>query len=153
MPKVFIIIVTWNSADHLSDLFLSLHDMDYPKNAWGLIVVDNGSQDKTRNILLAWQKKMPNFSKIIYNNYNQGFAAANNQAIAYALKKSPDYITLLNDDVIVESDWLTKIIQIMQHNSSLGLAQPLITRYPAVDKINSFGNNYQFTGFGFLRRK
>ena len=149
MSKISIIITTWNSEKYLSDLFLSLHDMDYPKDSWQLIVVDNGSQDKTLDILHSWQKKMYNFSTIMRNVKNEGFAPANNQAIKYALRTQPDYIVLLNDDVIVESDWLDKIIQTMNQNKDVGLAQPLITRYPEIEKINSFGNNYQYTGFGY----
>ncbi len=149
MSQISIIITTWNSEKYLSDLFLSLHDMDYPKDNWNLIVVDNGSQDKTLNILHSWQKKMYNFSTIIRNTKNEGFAPANNQAIKYALRTQPDYVVLLNDDVIVESDWLDKIIQVMDKNKNIGLAQPLITRYPEVEKINSFGNNYHYIGFGY----
>ncbi len=149
MPKIYIIIVTWNSANHLADLFLSLYDMDYSTGAWELVVVDNGSQDKTLDILHNWQKKMYNFSTIIRNPKNEGFASANNQAIKYALRNQPDYIVLLNDDVVVETDWLDKIIQVMDQNKNIGLAQPLITRYPEVKKINSFGNSYQYIGFGY----
>jgi len=149
MSKASIIITTWNSEKYLSDLFLSLHDMDYSKDSWELIVVDNGSQDKTLEILHNWQKKMHNFTTIMRNITNEGFAPANNQGIKYALRGQPDYIVLLNDDVIVESNWLAQIIQTMQQNKNIGLAQPLITRYPEVNKINSFGNNYQFTGFGY----
>lgn len=149
MSKVSIIVTTWNSEKYLSDLFLSLHDMDYSKDSWELIVIDNGSQDRTLKILHNWQQKMHNFPTIIRNTTNEGFAPANNQAIKYALRSNPDYIVLLNDDVILESDWLNQIVQTLKKNEDIGLAQPLITRYPEVDKINSFGNDYQFTGFGY----
>lgn len=149
MPKVFIIIATWNSARHLSDLFLSLNDIDYPRHAWQLVVVDNGSRDKTLEILGKWQAKMHNFASLIRNDQNLGFAPANNQGIRYALEHGAEYIALLNDDTLVESDWLIKIVKTLEQNQQIGLAQPLITRYPEVDKINTFGNQYQFTGFGY----
>ncbi|OGG87676.1 hypothetical protein A3B87_01020 [Candidatus Kuenenbacteria bacterium RIFCSPHIGHO2_02_FULL_39_13] len=149
MPEVYVIIATWNSEKYLSDLFLSLHDMDYPKDSWHLVVVDNGSRDKTLEILSAWQVKMHNFETVIYNEANKGFAAANNQGITYALKNSPDYIVLLNDDIVVEPNWLNVMIDKMEQNKDIGLAQPLITRYPEINKINTFGNACQFIGFGF----
>lgn len=148
-PQVYIVIATWNSEKHLSDLFLSLSDMDYPKNRWHLVIVDNGSKDKTVDILGKWQTKLHNFKTIIYNTTNLGFAPANNQGMEYALKNKADYVVLLNDDVIVESNWLTNLIATMEQNKDIGLAQPLITRYPEVDKINSFGNKYHFLGFGY----
>ena len=147
--KVYIIIAAWNSQDHLSDLFLSLRKMNYPKSKWQLVVVDNGSKDKTKNILLSWQNKMHNFETIIYNTQNEGYARANNQGIQYALKNQADYIVLLNDDTTVEPDWLNIIIKKMEEHKNIGLAQPLITRYPETDKINTFGNSYQYTGFGY----
>jgi len=123
--------------------------MDYPKDSWHLVVVDNGSRDKTLEILSAWQVKMHNFETVIYNEANKGFAAANNQGITYALKNSPDYIVLLNDDIVVEPNWLNVMIDKMEQNKDIGLAQPLITRYPEINKINTFGNACQFIGFGF----
>jgi GT2 family glycosyltransferase len=149
MPKISIVILTWNSEKHLSDLFLSLNDMDYPRSRWNLIVVDNGSKDKTIHILKHWQAQMTNFQTIIYNKQNKGFAPANNQGIRVALKDGADYVILLNDDTLVESDWLSKIINTLEQNKDIGLAQPLITHYPQVDKINSFGNQYHFLGFGY----
>ena len=151
--QVYLILVTWNSEKYLSELFLSLHDLDYPTHCWRLVVVDNGSQDNTLNILSAWKRKMPNFEKIIYNTDNIGFAPANNQALEYALANQADYIALINDDVVTESDWLKKIIQQLDNNQKVGLAQPLITHYPRTDIINSFGNAFQFTGFGYCSRE
>lgn len=147
--KVYICIATWNSEKFLSDLFLSLHNMDYDKSYWHLVVVDNNSKDKTKNILLSWQTKMHNFDTIIHNTKNKGFAQANNQAIKYALNHKADYIALLNDDTIVEPNWLNKIIAAMEKEKKIGLMQPLITRYPDKNKINTFGNSYHYLGFGY----
>ena len=147
--KVYICIVTWNSEKYLSDLFLSLHNMDYDKSDWHLVVVDNGSKDKTKDILASWQTKMHNFDTIIHNTENKGFAEGTNQAIKYALDQKADNIALLNDDTVVEPDWLTKIVEAMDKDKNLGLVQPLITRYPDTSKVNKFGNAYQYLGFGF----
>jgi len=149
MPKIFFIIATWNSEKFLSDLFWSLKNMDYPKEDWNLVVVDNGSKDKTLEILNDWQKKMFNFPTIIRNEKNLGFASGYNQGITYALKHNPDYIILLNDDTIVEPDWLNIIIQKMDNQPAVGLSQPLLTRYPQKNLVNSFGNSFHFLGFGY----
>ncbi len=149
MPKIFIIIATWNSEKFLSELFWSLKNMDYPKEDWNLVVVDNGSKDKTLEILNDWQKKMFNFPTIIRNEKNRGFAPGYNQGIAYALKQNPDYVILLNDDTVVEPDWLKIIIEKMENHPEVGLAQPLITRYPEKSLVNSFGNAFHFLGFGY----
>jgi len=148
-PKVFIIITTWNSERFLSDLFLSLQKIDYPKSDWSLVVVDNGSKDKTLEILRSWQVKMLNFSTVIENKENKGFVVGYNQGIEYALKNKTDYIVVMNDDIILEADWLNKMIEVMEKDKSIGITQPMITKYPEKNKINSFGNSYHFLGFGF----
>lgn len=149
MSKVSVVVATWNSEKFLSELFLSLHNMDYPKSDWDLVVVDNGSKDQTLNILDDWQKKMFNFTTIIRNEKNVGFAAGYNQGINYALKQKPDFIALLNDDTVVEPTWLKIIIEKMENSPDLGLVQPLLTRYPEVDRVNSFGNCFHYLGFGY----
>jgi len=149
LPKVYIIIVTWNSSKHITNLFLSLKDMDYPKSDWNIVVVDNNSSDGTINKLRQWQHKMMNFDTIIQNKKNTGFSGGNNIGIEYALKHGADYVALLNDDVIVEPNWLNNIIEPMEADQEVGLCQPLLTRYPEVHRINNFGNAYQFTGFGY----
>ncbi|OGG89684.1 hypothetical protein A3C68_01980 [Candidatus Kuenenbacteria bacterium RIFCSPHIGHO2_02_FULL_42_29] len=149
MSKVTIIIATWNSEKFLSELFLSLHAMDYPKSDWDLIAVDNGSTDNTLRILDDWQKKMFNFTTIIRNESNVGFSAGYNQGINYALKQNPNYMALLNDDTVVTPSWLKIIIDKMEIQPEVGLCQPLITRYPERDRINSFGNCFHYLGFGY----
>lgn len=149
MPKVFIIIVTWNSEKFIAPLFLSLHGMDYRREDWQVVVVDNNSSDNTLNVLEEWQKKMLNFPTIIRNKKNLGFSGGNNQGIEWALKNGADYVVLLNDDVIVEPQWLKIVIDRMDKDKKIGLAQPLLTRYPETQRLNNFGNFYQYCGFGY----
>lgn len=149
MPKVSIIITTWNSESHINGLFMSLLKMDYNKADWDLVIIDNHSTDSSKDLLLAWQKKLHNLKTIIYNTENRGFSPAYNQGIEIALKDKPDYIALLNDDTIVTPNWLSIIIEKMKADPQIGLAQPLLTRYPKSDKINSFGNCLHYLGFGF----
>lgn len=149
MPKLTIVIATWNSEKHLGDLFSGLIKMNYPKSDWELIVIDNNSIDRTKEVLLSWQKKMHNLQTIIYNTANRGFAPAYNQGIEKALESKADYIALLNDDTVVEPDWLKIIVEKMESHPTIGLCQPLITRYPETEKINSFGNSLHYLGFGY----
>ncbi len=149
MPKVTLILVTWNSAQHLNNLFAGFYNLNHSSYNWELIVVDNASHDKTLDILKTWQAKIPNFKTIIRNSRNYGFAKANNQAIQLALEQGSDYLALVNDDIVMSADWLNNIISTLKKLPQVGLAQPLITRYPYIDKINSFGNAYHFLGFGY----
>ncbi len=149
MPKVTLILVTWNSAEHLREFFSSLLRINYPKHSWNLVIVDNGSQDETRKTIGTWQTKMHNLTTVIYNAQNLGFTKANNQGIQYALQNNVDYIALVNDDIVFTKDWLKSMVECMEKNKQVGLSQPLIMRYSEPSQVNSLGNAFQFTGFGY----
>ena len=97
-----IIIVSWNVRDKLRDnlsaLFSSSGNLKFE-----VFVVDNASQDGSADMVQAEFKD----ACLIKNTENVGFSKANNQAIRQA---SGRYILLLNPDMRVESDTLSKMI-------------------------------------------
>lgn len=90
---VSIIIVTYNSAEHIGRCLLSVFDQ--PFRDLEVIVIDNRSEDETPQILKAWQKKGV---RVVFNPENVGFARACNQGIRLS---SGDTILLLNPDTVV----------------------------------------------------
>lgn len=100
-PKVHIVIVTWNSKRFIKNCLDSVFSQSY-KN-FSLVVIDNHSSDGTLPFI---REKYPHVS-ILENFRNVGYAKANNQGIQ--LSKAP-YILILNPDVILEPDFLEKIV-------------------------------------------
>lgn len=78
---VFVIIVNFNGANYLPDCLKSLKKQIF-KN-YGLVVVDNASQDKSRNLVTQFFPE----AKLILNTQNFGFPAAANLGIRYSLEK------------------------------------------------------------------
>jgi GT2 family glycosyltransferase len=75
----------------------------------------------------------------IMNNENHGFAKGNNIGMKYAKTMlSADYILLLNNDTVVERDFLTHLIKAAKQNKSAGIIAPKIPYYDKPDK-NWFG--------------
>src|SRR4029079_16623144 len=62
--------------------------------------------------------------RVIVNQANLGFAAANNQALASA---SGEHFVLLNNDTIVAQDWLTQLIRHLD-DRQIGLVGPTTNR-------------------------
>lgn len=123
--KVAIVVLTLNNRRLIEEelgLFkkLSTSGLDVE-----LVIVNNGSTDGSDEILR--KSKFNNLKlKVITNSINQGFALGNNQGISYALNNNPDYILLMNDDMIFESSFLNKLIDFANKHSEYGIISPKI---------------------------
>ncbi|MEK7652987.1 MAG: glycosyltransferase family 2 protein [Patescibacteria group bacterium] len=100
-PKVTIQIVTYNSVKYLPDCLRSIFNQTY--RDFQVLAVDNNSQDNTVEFL----KRNYPLVTVFQNKKNLGFARANNQGLK--LLNSP-YVVFCNADVILEPDWLEKIM-------------------------------------------
>lgn len=87
---------------------------------WELIVVDNGSLDGTPEYLRSVAQRYP-FVKIVLNEANRGFAAANNQGIRIA---TGEFIVLLNNDTVVTHGWLGRLLRHLD-DRGVGMVGPV----------------------------
>jgi hypothetical protein len=119
-PKVFIVILNYNGLEVLKKCLTSVFKIDFPN--FEIILVDNNSLDGSLEMAKT------NFSKAIFiqNAENLGFAAGNNVGIKFALERAADFILLLNNDVEVEKNFLTQLIDAVAENEKIGLASPVI---------------------------
>ncbi|MFA6526040.1 MAG: glycosyltransferase family 2 protein [Candidatus Buchananbacteria bacterium] len=100
-PQVTIIIVTRNSKMFMPSCLDSILNQTYKDLQ--TVVIDNDSSDGTLEFV---RREFPMVG-VVENNKNLGFARANNHGIR--LFKSP-YIVLCNPDIILEPDWLEKMM-------------------------------------------
>ncbi|MFX0132121.1 MAG: glycosyltransferase family 2 protein [Candidatus Hodarchaeota archaeon] len=137
--KVSIIIVTYNSINHIEECIKSILKQNF---AYEILIVDNNSKDGTVEFI---KKNFP-FITIIENKKNIGMGSGNNLGVKYA---AGDFIVILNDDTIVESNWLRNLIRPLKNTSKI-ITTPKILLYDGL-KINTSGNINHFTGLGFVR--
>jgi GT2 family glycosyltransferase/tetratricopeptide (TPR) repeat protein/2-polyprenyl-3-methyl-5-hydroxy-6-metoxy-1,4-benzoquinol methylase len=81
-----------------------------------VIVVDNGSTDGTVEYLNALDGV-----RLIVNPENRGFPAAVNQGIREA---RGEYVLLLNNDCVVTTGWLSRMLDALNSSPDVGLAGP-----------------------------
>jgi GT2 family glycosyltransferase len=98
---VSITIVTYNSGRFIKRCLESILDQTYPFKE--IIVVDNSSTDGTTDILEPFEDRC----RIIYNEDNIGFAAAQNQAMGIS---DSDWVLTLNPDVLLLPDFITALV-------------------------------------------
>lgn len=140
-PKVFIIILNYNSFEDTKECLISLDNVYYKNKE--IVVVDNCSNDESYEKLLLEFNKY----KIIKSTENNGYACGNNIGIKYALNMGTDYICLLNNDVVVERDFLSKVVSTLEKDRSIGIAGPCICSYADRNVIQAMGANINlYTG-------
>lgn len=98
---VSVTIVTWNSGQFIRRCLESVLAQKHPHRE--IIVVDNNSTDGTVDLLEQFEDRC----RIIYNDANAGFAAAQNQAIAIA---RGEWILTLNPDVLLLPGFIASLV-------------------------------------------
>jgi len=134
VPKVSIIIVNWNGREYLDECLSSIYDQTYSN--FEVIVVDNGSTDGSAEVL---GEKFP-FVNLIQNEKNLGFAEGNNIGIKKAFEdQEVKYIATLNNDTLVESNWLKELVSAPERDKQIGSCQSKMLRYSDRSIIDSTG--------------
>ncbi len=130
-PKVSVVVVTYNNLDFTRACLASL-DAHSQYEQMEIIVVDNASSDGTPAFLSEWVGNGQN-RKLILNDDNRGFAAANNQGLAVA---TGEYLVLLNNDTYVTPGWVRTLIRHLKHDKSIGLIGPVTNNIGNEAKID-----------------
>jgi GT2 family glycosyltransferase/tetratricopeptide (TPR) repeat protein/2-polyprenyl-3-methyl-5-hydroxy-6-metoxy-1,4-benzoquinol methylase len=109
-----IVIVTHNELAYTRQCVDSIRQ--YTDEPYELIFVDNASTDGT----VEYLRSVPG-AKIITNPENRGFPAAANQGIQAAAGKQ---IVLLNNDTLVTTGWLGRLLRALHSDTRIGLVGP-----------------------------
>lgn len=110
---IAVIIVNYNGYNDTKECLNSLRKVS-TSNMF-VIIVDNGSTDNSPNKLKEFVMGGKEF--LICINNNLGFSGGNNYGIQYAINKGAEYICLLNNDTVVESDFLDKMLEKVEDDS------------------------------------
>jgi hypothetical protein len=120
-PTVSIVIITLGAKAFIKYLLDSLLKTDYPN--FEIILIDNDSKDGTRKILSQYKKKVKNM-KVILKDHIDSYAKNNNDGVSASIGK---YVVLANDDLkFPYKDWLKRLVEVMEANTRIGGANPLI---------------------------
>jgi GT2 family glycosyltransferase len=118
IKKLCISVISYNGLSFLKECLDSL--LSYPPDKeYEILVVDNASSDGSPEFI---KNSYPQI-KLIINNVNIGFAAANNQAIK---SSKSEYVLLINSDCQVYKDSLNKLIEFMDSVRNAGVIGPKI---------------------------
>lgn len=99
-----------------------------------VILVDNASTDHSLKEAQETFGADPRL-KIVQNTQNLGFSGGNNIGFGHS---TGEYIVFLNNDTVVEETWLSCLVDAMQSDLSIGLAQSKIISMDS-DSIQNAG--------------
>jgi len=110
-PSVALLILNFNGLPFLKNCLSSVTKTTYPNLT--VYVIDNGSADSSCKFVSS------NFPtvKLVRLKRNVGFAQAYNQVVRDV---SADYIVLLNNDTVVDSNFVTGLIETAESSAEIG---------------------------------
>lgn len=101
--KFSIIIPTRNRAQFLQKSFEKIRKIDYPAKDFEVIVVNNGSTDDTRKVLMDLQKKLKGISVSVLYERRLGRSWAFKKGVSAA--RYPKIVSI-DDDISIRPDFL-----------------------------------------------
>jgi GT2 family glycosyltransferase len=134
---VSIVIPNWNGKRFLAGCLDSMSGQRYAQ--FEIIVVDNGSHDGSVELL---QEKY-NEVRLVRFEVNTGFSVAVNAGIRAA---SGEFIALLNNDTIVENDWLAEMVRVMREHDEIGSTGCKMLAYDDKTLLDGAGDGYRRGG-------
>src|SRR5215211_3933038 len=114
-PEVSIVIPTYNRSELLRDAVLSVLRQEDDGSSFEVVVVDNNSRDDTEAVVRSLMDEYLGRLHYVLEP-KQGNAHARNAGIEHA---KGAIIAFIDDDVIVESNWLTTLKQAFTEREDL----------------------------------
>lgn len=103
-PLVSIVVPAYNAEQHINECLCSLAGQTYEKIE--VIVVDDGSKDKTADYCKLWEKRDPRFA--VFRQANQGVSAARNKGLR---ESSGEWVLFVDADDWLEAEAIEKAIE------------------------------------------
>lgn len=120
--ELSIVIISWNSADHLERCLYSLFKfLDEKAKNFEIFLIDNGSVDHTKEIANKFQIDHPDCLHLYFLEKNTGTTYARN----FALKRvQGSFIAVIDSDVVLTDDAFSCLENELLKDPSLGLVAP-----------------------------
>jgi len=135
-PHILVIIVTWNKKQYVLDLLASLAQLDYPREALDIVVVDNASVDDT---VAAISQAYPQV-RLLQNTENLGGTGGFNTGLSFAFQQHHyQYFWLLDNDVLVHQQALRTLVDLLECQPQVAVAGSTMLQLDYPWRINEMG--------------
>lgn len=138
-----LIVLSWNQLEQTRPCLESLFKhTDVPSR---LLLVDNGSEPEVRAFLRGVAPAgMICEVRLIQNETNEGFPRGMNRGLRAS---SAPYVCLLNNDLLMTPQWLSRMIRVAESDAAIGLVGPSSNTYgerpPAGMSIDAYAEQLE----------
>ena len=154
-PKIAIVYLSFHCEPYIDDVVSALKKVTYPKDKLEFIIVDNPHPEHGHSVRYIEERVMPLSGKeiphttLLPQKENLGFAGGNNAGVDWALEHGFEYVFFHNNDGFVASNAFEPLVEAMENDKEIGLAQSLMLLHPETELLNSAGNSMHYLGFGY----
>jgi glycosyltransferase involved in cell wall biosynthesis len=151
MIKLSIILPFYNVEKYLAACLDSLYAQDIPEDEYEVICIDDCSPDRSRDIVLQYQKSHNNLI-LLSHKENKGLGGARNTGIRVARGK---YLWMVDSDDRIKPDCLKGLIEICEKNALDILMfnfEKINISGEKVEEIEVFNNSEVIPGRQYIHR-
>lgn len=153
-PHVTIVVPAYNEGNNIEETLDGIAALDYPKDKVSIIVIDDGSKDKTYELAKKYAekaKKKFNFKSFtVFTQKNQGKYMALNNALKHV---TTPFFAVLDADSIPKSDALRKLMSCFEEE--VAAVSPVLKVYKPknpLQKMQLFEYSVNFFYRGLIAR-
>ena len=146
MEKVTVVIPNYNGVYFLQDCLQSLLSQDPGTPEYTVLVVDNGSQDGSLELI---REQFPQV-QVEALSENTGFCHAVNVGIR---KSHTPYVILLNNDTKVAPDFVSGLCHAIERDSKIFSVSASMRMWDAPKLLDDAGDRYCVLGWAYARGK
>lgn len=121
--RVSVIIAARNEELNIKELLQSLYNQTFPKKLYEVIIIDDHSEDNTRNIIKEFIKAHSDINVKLLESDGTGKKAAISQGLHNA---DNEYIIVTDADCVLHTRWIESIVAFYQKTNAKMILAPVL---------------------------
>jgi GT2 family glycosyltransferase len=118
--RVHVVVLNYRNYSDTIECVRALLRVDYPE--FEIVLVDNGSDNESESAL---RREFPEL-ELIQTGKNLGYSGGNNAGIRRAVEAGAEFVVILNNDTLVQPDFLTALVEHARKEPSAGILGALV---------------------------
>jgi GT2 family glycosyltransferase len=132
-PSVVALVLNHERPDETVQCLRSLESSTYPN--LDVLVLDTGHTGSDADEI---QQACPG-AQVVMLERNLGYTGGNNVGLRLALQRQAAWVVLVNDDVVVDPDCVSHLIESAQSDERIGMVGPTVYHHAAPQVIQTAG--------------